>query len=114
MSKAAPFSKPSMWCWRFAPRVTQYMWSRVRDTFEEQLLEVCGFREMQLAGFGAGMNELAAADSKMQSFLDGIGNTTRIYRRMPIQGANLQGAGFGWKSCGRIITRQRKEYGCIH
>ena len=73
---------------------SQYMWSRVRDTFEEPVsggfvdFARCSLRD------GAGMNELVAADAKMQSFLDGIGNTTRIYRWIPIQGANLQGADF--------------------
>ena len=32
--------------------------------------------------------------AKMKSFLDGIGNTTRIYRWMPIQGTNLPAADF--------------------
>ena len=73
---------------------SQYMWSRVRDTFEEPISG--GFVDFARCSLqdGAGMNELAAADAKMQSFLDGIGNTTRIYRWMPIQGANLQGADF--------------------
>jgi hypothetical protein len=73
---------------------SQYMWSLVRDTFADPVsggfvdFARCSFRD------GAGMSELAAADAKMQSFLDGIGNTTRIYRWMPIQGTNLQGADF--------------------
>ena len=64
---------------------SQYMWSRVRDTFEEPISG--GFVDFARCSLqdGAGMNELAAADAKMQSFLDSIGNTTRIYRWMPIQ-----------------------------
>jgi hypothetical protein len=73
---------------------SQYMWTRVRDTFSEPVSG--GFVDFARCSFedGAGMNELAAADAKMQSFLDGIGNTTRIYRWLPIQGTNMRGADF--------------------
>jgi hypothetical protein len=73
---------------------SQYMWSLVRDTFEEPISG--GFVDFARCSLqdGAGMYELAAADAKMQNFLNGIGNTTRIYRWMPIQGTNLQGADF--------------------
>ena len=71
------------------------------------------FARCSLQG-GAGMNDLAAADAKMQSFLDGIGNTTRIYRWMPIQGTNLQGADFIQAQWRGVIICQRAEYGRVH
>ena len=37
---------------------------------------------------------MAEADSKMNAFLDKIGNTVRIYRWFPMQGTNMQGADF--------------------
>ena len=55
------------------------------------------------------MNELASADAKMQSFLDGIGNTTRIYRWMPIQGTNLQGADFIQAQWEESLPARRKN-----
>jgi hypothetical protein len=73
---------------------SQYMWTRVRDTFSEPVSGgYVDFAQCSLKA-GADMSQLAEADAKMASFLDGISNTTRIYRWMPIQGTDLGGADF--------------------
>ena len=72
----------------------QYAWARVRDDVETP--QAAGFVDFASCALKPGVDsaKMADADSKMNAFLDKIGNTVRIYRWFPMQGTNMQGADF--------------------